>query len=208
MNIITVIVANNNEYLQQCVDSALQPYIVYDGIGPIEEIDCQYFQCNANRPSIAKNLALQNINWEGVDFVQFLDSDDYLASNYYEKVIKVIESNNDYDLFYTNYSILNEDFNFTNREYLNSISSDFKKEDFTKIKNPIIRIGKSVHLFNNEMSCFEYIDLISKIGPSKCYHIPKDLQTIRLHAKSQSRMIRKEEVNRSFSLIDWEKING
>ena len=208
LNIITVIIANNHEYLKESIDSALNPLIVYDGIGPLEG-DWPMLQCNSGRPSIAKNLALSKIEKVPETFIQFLDCDDFLAPNYYDIITPIIDNNPDYDFFYTDYSIKNEDYDFINREYVGSIGPEFKRENFYKIRNPIVRSSIfNKYLFNGDMSSFEYIDLITKIKRSKCYHIPKDLHTVRLHTKSASRIINKEEALRSFNLIDCTKING
>lgn len=207
-NIITVIIANNHEYLQECIDSSINPIIIYDGIEPLDN-NGPIFTCNSGRSSIAKNLALSKIDKSPETFIQFLDYDSFLSPTYYEVVKPIIENNPDYDLFYTDYSIKNEELNFINREYVGSIGPELKRENFNKIKNPLVRSSVFTKIkFNDDMSIFEYIDLITKIKRSKCYHIPKNLQTIRLHAKSLSRLIRQEETLRSFKLIDWDKING
>lgn len=207
-NIITVIIANSHEYLKESIDSALNPIVIYDGIEPLD-YDGPMIQCNAGRSSIAKNLALSKLEKSPEAFIQFLDCDDFLAPNYYDVIRSFIENNPDYDLFYTDYSIKNEDYDFINREYVGSIGPEFKRENFYKIRNPLVRSSVFNKVtFNDNMSSFENIDLITKVKRSKCYHIPKDLQTIRLHAKSPSRLINKEEALRSFNLIDWTKING
>lgn len=207
-NIITVIIANSHEYLKESIDSALNPLIIYDGIEPLDS-DGPIIQCNSGRSSIAKNLALTKVNKSPETFIQFLDCDDFLAPNYYDVMQPIIENNPDYDLFYSDYSIKNEDYNFINREYIGSIGPEFKRENFYKIRNPLIRSTVfNSHRFNDNISSFEYIDLITKIKINKCYHVPKDLQAVRLHAKSPSRLLNKEEALRSFGLIDWTNING
>lgn len=207
-NIITVIVATNQEYLEDAIKSAINPLIIYDGIEPLDN-NGAIFQCNSGRLSIAKNLALSKIEKSPEVFVQFLDCDSFLSPNYYKTILSFVENNPDYDLFYTDYSIKNEDFNFINREYVGSIGPEHIKENFYKIKNPLVRSSIFNKItFNGDMSIFENIDLITKVKKSKCFHIPQDLQTIRLHAKSQSRLIGQEEALRSFKLIDWTNIDG
>ena len=188
-NIVTLIVTNYTTYLDQCIKSAINPLVVFDGIDPVKG-DYHYLQCNASRPSIARNVGLKDIECE---FVQFLDSDDYLNNDYYDKVLTYISD--DYDLFYTDYNIINEEFNFSHKHYLTSLS-DLSSCIFT-IKNPLVRLSALKKIknepFNSNFRCHEFVDLIKNIGIEKCYHIPYNLQNVRIHAKSHNRSISKEE---------------
>lgn len=199
---------NNIQYFDQCLKSTYSPIVIFDGVDAIRSDNYSYLQCNSGRPSVAKNFGLSKIDLAHTDFIQLLDADDFLNLNYYDEISQIIKVNDDYNLFFCDYSIINEDFNFTNREYLTSLCSDHKRDNVLKIKNPLIRSSVFSKLrFNDDMTHFELIDLIVKIGIENCYHIPKDLQNVRIHAKSNVRLVRKEEAQRSFNLIDW-KNNG
>lgn len=203
-NILTLIVTNYTKYLDQCVNSAFRPYVVFDGIDTIKG-EYHYSKCNANRPSIARNLDLKNFDCE---FIQLLDSDDFLGEKYYNRIQRVISQNNDYDLFYTDYTILNEDFSFNNREYLKSPSNTTIRDVAPRVKNPIIRTSTLKKIrFDESLSCFELVDLIYKIGPSKLYHYPYDMQTVRIHPKCFARTISKTQRDESMNIIS-RRING
>lgn len=198
---------DNVQYLEQCIKSAQSPIIIFDGIAPIGSPNRAY-QCNAGRSSIAKNFALSKIDLNSIDFIQFLDADDFLHKNYYSEISLTVESNKEYSMFFSDYLILNEDFNFTNREFITSLCGEQNKDNALKVKNPLIRANIFNKIkFNDEMCYFEFVDLISKMKTENCYHIPSDLQTVRIHPKSSVRSIRREEAQRSFKLIDW-KNNG
>lgn len=205
VNIVTLIVTNYTEYLDRCIKSLnMPPVVVFDGISVIKG-DYHYMQCNANRPSTARNIGIDQIN---SDFIQLLDSDDFLIDGYYDQIQQVISQNDDYDLFYTDYTVLNEDFIFSNREYLKSPSNSTIKETAPRIKNPIVRTSILKKLrFDESLSCFELVDLVYKIGPSKLYHHPYDMQTVRIHPKCFARMASKAQRDESMNIISG-RING
>ena len=192
INIVTLIITNYTKYLEQCMKSALNPLVVFDGVEPIVG-DYHYLQCNSSRPSIARNVGLKQIN---CDFVQFLDSDDYLNEDYYDKVLSYISD--DYDLFYTDYTIINEDFGFSHKNYLKSL--DENSAFVFNIKNPLVRLSALKKLgeepFNSNFRCHEIVDLIRRIGVDKCYHIPQFLQHTRIHDRSYNRLVPKTESDR------------
>lgn len=204
VDIVTLIVTNYTEYFDRCIKSAVRPYVVFDGVEPVNG-DYHFLTCNTNRPSVARNLFLQEIT---SDFVQLLDSDDFLIDGYYDQIQQVISQNDDYDLFYSDYTILNEDFKFKNREYLKSPSNSTIKETAPRIKNPIVRtsILKKIK-FDESLACFELVDLIYKIGPSKLYHHPYDMQTVRIHPKCFARTASKAQRDESMNIISG-RING
>lgn len=204
VDIVTLIVTNYTEYFDRCIKSAVRPYVVFDGVELVNG-DYHFLTCNTNRPSVARNLFLQEIT---SDFVQLLDSDDFLIDGYYDQIQQVISQNDDYDLFYSDYTILNEDFEFKNREYLKSPTNSTIKETAPKIKNPIVRtsILKKIK-FDESLACFELVDLIYKIGPSRLYHHPYDMQSVRIHPKCFARTASKAQRDESMNIISG-RING
>lgn len=197
VDIKTLIVTNNGKYLKQCVESSKNPVVVFDGISVIDG-DYLSLQCNAGRPSIARNVGIKKIS---CDFVQLLDSDDFLGENYFGEIEKVISENDDYDLFYTDYTIVNEDLRFNNREYLSSVDKNIR-EVTPKIKNPIIRYSKLKSImFDETLSCFELIDLIYKIGADRLYHHPYNLQCVRLHKDCYARSLSKAQKDEAVNII-------
>ena len=205
-DIVTLIVTNYTEYIDRCINSAFRPFVIFDNVkkNPIMG-DFHCYECNVNRPSIARNIGLNKIN---SDFVQLLDSDDFLIDGYYDQIQQVISQNDDYDLFYSDYTILNEDFKFKNREYLKSPNNSTIKETAPRIKNPIVRTSTLKKIkFDESLACFELIDLIYKIGPSKLYHHPYDMQTVRIHPKCFARTASKAQRDESMNIISG-RING
>lgn len=202
----TLIVTNCTEYLDQCIDSAINPFVVFDGLPVPINSNYQTAICNVNRPSTARNLGLSKIIAK--DYIQLLDSDDFLSEKYFDAILPILSQNPDFDLFYTDYTILNEDFGFSNREYLKSPSNSTIKETAPRIKNPIVRtsILKKIK-FDESLSCFELVDLIYKIGPSKLYHHPYDMQSVRIHPKCFARTASKAQRDESMNIISG-RING
>ena len=198
-NVVTTLITTNyTKYLDQCVHSSVNPFLVFDGIEPIEG-HYTYVQCNASRPSIAKNTGLKSI--VDSEFIQFLDSDDYLRVSYYDEVLNIAQENPEFDLFYTDYSIINEDYNFSTKEYLNSLDLEHSNTVF-RIKNPLVRASVFSKLkFNEEFTCHEFVDFINRLGYNKCFHIPSNLQNVRTHIKSHHRTISKEESIRIIKLM-------
>lgn len=197
----TLIVTNNTKYLEQCIKSSINPTVVFDGV-PIP-VDGHYHSiaCNASRPSIARNVGLQKI--ENSEFVQFLDSDDYLNEDYFDTILSIVSQNKEFNVFYTDYNILNEDFNFTNREYLRSVNDKTRMDDLFRIKNPLVRMTKpNTKKFDGELTNFEIVDYIVQFGIDKIFHIPYSLQTVRIHSKNYNRISDKRNQKKSLDIIN------
>lgn len=204
--ISTLIITNNLEYLDQCVKSSINPIVVFDGISIPENVNFNTTACNASRPSIARNTGLAKI--KKCEFIQFLDSDDFLNDEYFDKILPIISQYNDFDIFYTDYTVLNEDFNFSHREYIKSANEFLLIENLIKIKNPIIRRSVfETKKFNSDLTNFEIVDLMLQVGMDKMFHIPYSLQTVRIHPKSHNRLSNKESQKRSLNIIN-ERIHG
>ena len=202
----TLIITNNTEYLDQCVKSSINPLVVFDGIAIPIDFHYDSVVCNASRPSVARNFGLEKI--DNCEFVQLLDSDDFLNENYFETLLSIISQNNDYDIFYTDYDILNEDFKFTNREYLKSIGDRYLLDNLFKIKNPLIRKSAFKNKkFDVNLTNFELVDFMLQVGIDKVYHIPKNLQTVRIHSKCYNRLSSKQNQKQSSDIING-RING
>lgn len=205
-SLITLIVTNNTTYLNQCVESAIKPLVVFDGIPVPEDFNYASLSCNASRPSIARNTGLSKIG--KCDYIQLLDSDDFLSDNYYETVLPIVSQNADFDVFYTDYTVLNEDFNFSHREYIKSVNEFLLIENLIKIKNPIIRRSVfETKKFNSDLTNFEIVDLMLQVGIDNIFHIPHSLQTVRIHPKGHNRLSNKESQKRSLNIIN-ERMHG
>lgn len=201
LKVITIIVTNYTNYLKQSIDSSICPFIVYDGIKSPSDKDIHSIECNFNNQSKAKNLALSQI--KDFEFIQFLDAGDYLNNNYYEELEKCISKNNEFDFFYTDYKVINEDFDYQYREYLLSPSSSNIKETAPKIKNPLIRLsalkGKR---FDGNLVCYEMVDMIYQLGIKKMLHIPESLQHTRIHSKCRDRITSNKYKLNDIKIID------
>ena len=202
----TLIVTNNTTYLDQCVKSSINPLVVFDGIAIPIDFHSDSVACNASRPSIARNVGLEKI--ENSEFIQLLDSDDFLHEDYFETILPIISQNNDFDIFYTDYNVLNEDFQFTNREYLPSISYQFVVDDLFRVKNPIIRKSAFKNRkFDTGLTNFELIDFMLQVGVNSIFHIPQSLQTVRIHSKNYNRISDKKNQKKSIDTING-RIHG
>lgn len=206
VDIQTLIITNYTDYLDQCVNSAINPLVVFDGIPIPTDFNYHAVACNASRPSVARNLGLSKIIAN--DFIQLLDSDDFLNENYFDTVLPILSQNPDFDIFFTDYNVLNEDFNFSNREFLRSIDEYFIIDNLFKIKNPIVRssVFKNKQ-FDQDLTHFEIIDFLLRNGIDKIFHIPQPLQTIRIHPKGYNRISNRESQKRSLNIING-RIHG
>ena len=105
---VIVPVYNAEKYLKKCLDSLvnqsykdLEIILVNDGsqdgsekiCKDYEEKDSRIILINKNNggPSSARNLGIEKANGE---YLSFIDSDDYLALDFYEKLEKSITKNN------------------------------------------------------------------------------------------------------------------
>jgi len=179
--IATVIITNNIEYLREAVESSIGDlFIIYDGIKPEKISGATEFQVEHKFPSMSRNFALSKLS--DYEFVQFLDSDDYLLGDYFEQVLPIVRAHPDFSIFYTDYEVDLVELDFTHKEYLQSLYSKNANSIVPKIKNPLIRLSKL--RFDEQLPCFEYIDYIFKSGVSSTFHIPHFLQHVRIHNKS------------------------
>lgn len=207
LNVITVIITNYDEYiyryLKQSIDSSIGPFLVYDGLEPVDKT-LYHVECNFKNNAKCKNLAISEIKKiKNSEFIQFLNPDSYLSENYYKELEKHISENNEFDFFYTDYEIHNEDFDYQYREYLLSPSSSYIRETAPKIKNPLIRLSAFKNKrFDENLTCYEMVDMIYQIGIKKMYHIPQSLQCVRIHPKCHERMTPTKSKLESMEIIN------
>ena len=168
-----LIVTNSTEYLEQTIDSVSKlgdTFVVFDGIKPIEG-NFTSLSCNANSSSVARKTGVEAIiKNKSYKFIQFIDGDDYLTSDPRPRL------SDDYDLFYSDFIVQNEDFDYKYTEYLQSASIDNMRFLPYKIKNPIVRAsrfsGKNALKIDPNLRIFSITDLIYQIGPKAMCHIP------------------------------------
>lgn len=135
MNLITIIVPvyNVEKYLKRCIDSILaQTYshfellLINDGSTDTSALICQEYvqqdervhlihQENAG-PSAARNTGIASAKG---DYVTFIDSDDFVESDYLETLIEAALKNQS-DIAISNFNSFNEE----RQSYLFSITSD------------------------------------------------------------------------------------
>lgn len=116
---VIIPVYNASLYLSRCVDSLIDAIIpnssveiilINDGstdnsLAICNEYANKYnfikvFDQNNQGPSAARNLGIQNATGEWISFV---DSDDYVEKNYFERIITEINTHTDIDIFVFNY---------------------------------------------------------------------------------------------------------
>lgn len=203
-----LIVTNNTEYLEQTIDSVSKlgdTFVVFDGIKPIEG-DFTSLSCNANSSSVARKTGVEAIlKNKDYKFIQFIDSDDYLVNDPRPYLFR------GYDLFYSDFVVKNEDFDYQYTEYLPSASIGNMRFLPYKIKNPIVRTsrlcGKNAVKIDQNLRIFSIADLIYQIGPTGMCHIPYTLYTCRIHAKMNSRLVPEKERMNCLSIIKG-RLNG
>lgn len=203
-----LIVTNNAEYLEQTIDSASKlgdTFIVFDGIKPVEG-NFTSLSCNANSPSVARKLGVEAIlKNKDYKFIQFIDSDDYLMGDPRPHLSE------GYDLFFSDFVVRNEDFDYEYTEYLQSASIGNMRFLPFKIKNPIVRTsrfsGKNPVRIDQNLRLFSMADLVYQIGPTGMCHIPYTLYTCRVHSKMNNRLVSEKERMNCLSVIKG-RING
>src|SRR5690606_2914769 len=116
---VIIPVYNASLYLSRCVDSLVDAIIpnstveiilINDGstdnsLAICKEYANKYgfikvFDQNNQGPSAARNLGIQNATG---DWIVFVDSDDYVEKNYFERIITEINTHIDIDIFVFNY---------------------------------------------------------------------------------------------------------
>jgi len=205
--IATAIITNNTEYLREAALSCdTDLFIFYDGVGQEGISEATEFQVDYKFPSMSRNFALSKLS--DYEFVQFLDSDDYLSSEYIETALPIIRANPEFDIFYTDYKVDLVELGFTYEEHLFSLNSKNTNNIAPRIKNPLIR--RSNLKFDEKLQCFEWVDYIFKSGIYSTYHIPISLQTVRHHSKSHERLLPSSAHSESMRIINegMRAING
>lgn len=205
-----LIVTNSTEYLEQTIESVSKlgdTFIVFDGIKPIEG-DFTSLTCNTNSSSVARKLGVEAIlKNENYKFIQFIDSDDYLMITADPRP-RLIDG---YDLFYSDFIVRNEDFDYEYTEYLQSAAIGNMRFLPFKIKNPIVRAsrfsGKNAVKIDQNLRVFSMADLVYQIGPTGMCHIPYTFYTCRVHSKMNNRLVSEKERMNCLSVIKG-RING
>ena len=189
MKKVAVLIATNyTRFLDKCLESVkgqADIYILFHNIAiPAEltgtALNIYPFNLAEGTISVARNALLDRAVYGNYEYVQFLDSDDEIKPDYLNSVLKEADENPEFGLYYTDYSVYNDTFNFTYDVYC----SNYK---LSMIKNPLIRLsvlGKNK--FDPKATKEEYNAIYSAIGIKNIYHIPKNLQLVREHAKMHS----------------------
>src|SRR5690606_30722711 len=116
---VIIPVYNAEKYLKRCLESLINSLVdeleveiilVNDGSSDTSLDICRDFKTkydyikvfdqNNQGPSAARNLGLQNATGE---WIVFVDSDDYVEKNYFERIITEINTHTDIDIFVFNY---------------------------------------------------------------------------------------------------------
>ena len=203
-----LIVTNNTEYLEQTIESVSKngdTFVVFDGIKPIDG-NFTALTCNANSSAVARKTGIEVIAKKPqYQFIQFIDSDDFVTSS------PIPYLTDGYDLFYSDFLVKNEDFEYTYTEYLQSACFDNMRFLPFKIKNPVIRtarfLAKNGLKIDPNLRLFSITDLIYQIGQQSMFHIPHALYTCRIHSKMNSRLVSEKERLNCLSIIKG-RLNG
>lgn len=203
-----LIVTNNTEYLDETIDSAEKlgdTFVVFDGIKSTGG-NFTSLTCNSNSPAVARKIGIDAIlKTSKYKFIQFIDSDDSIIDSPLPYLV------DGYDLFYSDFLVYNEDFDYQYNEYLQSASIDNMRFLPFKIKNPIIRTsrfaGKNAAKIDANLRLFSVADLIYQIGPSSMFHIPNPIYKCRIHSKMNSRIVSEKERLQCLNIIK-RRLNG
>lgn len=187
MNRVDVLITTNyTKFLQDCLDSIpandnLNIHLLFHNIKIEDVVHPNIKSVNefsGKTLSEARMFLYRGVHKQ-TECVQFLDSDDTLKENYFEETLKYFNEYKEFDLFYTDYSCLNDEYTYpvfgTNT-------------NLRLVKNPMLRVqGKKIINFDAKLNHDEYAPIYSQVGYENIFHIPKNLQTVREHTKMHSR---------------------
>ena len=189
MTVVDVLITTNyTEYLTECLNSIpksdnINIHLLFHNTKK-EEVDHPNIKSvnefNGKTVSEARLFLYKSV-YAKSKCVLFLDSDDMLKENYFEETLRYFDEYQEFNLFHTDFSVLN-----TISEYEYPAFGTNAKLGF--IKNPMIRVSnKKVLSFNADLKHDEYAPIYSQIGYENIFHIPKNLQVVRDHLKSHER---------------------
>lgn len=183
MRKVAILIATNyTRFLDQCLASVKDKadlYILFHNIAIPAELVGTAFNLAEGTISVARNSLLDRARGN-YEYVQFLDSDDELKPDYFDLVLKEADENPEFGIYYTDYSVYNDTFDFNYDVYC----SNYK---LSLIKNPLIRLSTlGKNKFDPKTTKDEFNTIYSSIGYKNIYHIPKNLQLVREHAKMHS----------------------
>lgn len=148
---IIIPVYNAEKYLEKCLDSILsQTYkdfevlLINDGSQDNSKSICEKYQMEDKRftlinkenggPSSARNLGIKDAKGE---YLSFIDSDDFISEDFYEKLVNSIEQNNS-DIAFCKYVLFGgNESKFSEEKGLNEFVNDADIKHFFESKNHV-----------------------------------------------------------------------
>ncbi len=212
---VIIPVYNAEKYLDECLRSVsnqsyknIEIIIINDGSTDFSDEIISKWKKNDNRitvisqrnsgVSVARNKGLEIAQGEWVTFV---DADDYIASNYFQRVLSIIENQNVQMFTYNMYNSGKYDRKIFSKIEMASICvgnggalgyvwNKFFQNEIIRKKN--IKFDSNISICEDLLFCLEYIQHI-KIGIYCMFDI-QNLYMYRIHAESATQNIQSNKL--------------